>query len=112
MSKPSECGSLAHLHSMIVDQIPDAVIAVGRDGCIMSWNRAAERLFGLSDHAVLGRRAHDVQLSPWFSAAEEGIIASVVERGDVSGDVQAILVRGGQLTAWSDPRRGGAAIGY
>jgi PAS domain S-box-containing protein len=68
---------------MIVDQIPDAVIAVGKDGCIMSWNRAAERLFGLSAHVVLGRRAHDVQLSPWFSAEEEAIIASAVERGDV-----------------------------
>jgi|PlaIllAssembly_1097288.scaffolds.fasta_scaffold299098_2 PAS domain S-box-containing protein len=83
MSKPSECGSLAHLHSMIVDRIPDAVVAVGRDGCIMSWNRAAERLFGLSADAVLGRRAHDVQLSPWFSAEEEAAIASAAERGEV-----------------------------
>jgi len=83
MSKPSECGSLAHLHSMIVTQIPDAVIAVGRDGCIISWNRAAERLFGLSADAVLGRRAHDLQLSPWFSKEEDAIIASMVERGEV-----------------------------
>jgi PAS domain S-box-containing protein len=82
MSKPSECESQAHLHSMIVDRIPDAVIAVGRDGCIMSWNRAAERLFGLSARAVLGRRPHDVQLSPWFSAEEEAIIASAADRGE------------------------------
>jgi gamma-glutamyltranspeptidase/glutathione hydrolase len=44
--------------------------------------------------------------------ALEALGHRVVERGDVSGDVQAILVRGGQLTAWSDPRRGGAALGY
>lgn len=36
----------------------------------------------------------------------------VVERGDVSGDVQAILVEDGMLTAWSDPRRGGVARGH
>jgi gamma-glutamyltranspeptidase/glutathione hydrolase len=38
---------------------------------------------------------------------------TLVERGDVSGDVQAILVAAdGTLTAWSDPRRGGRAVGY
>ncbi len=37
---------------------------------------------------------------------------TMVERNDVSGDVQAILVTSAGLTAWSDPRRGGVAIGY
>ena len=38
---------------------------------------------------------------------------TVVERSDVSGDVQAILVApDGTLSAWSDPRRGGRAVGY
>jgi gamma-glutamyltranspeptidase/glutathione hydrolase len=44
--------------------------------------------------------------------ALEALGHRVVERGDVSGDVQAILMDGGMITAWSDPRRGGAAIGY
>ena len=38
---------------------------------------------------------------------------SLVERSGVSGDVQMILVEeDGTLTAWSDPRRGGRAVGY
>ncbi|HSH74474.1 MAG TPA: gamma-glutamyltransferase, partial [Longimicrobiales bacterium] len=37
---------------------------------------------------------------------------TVVERDGVSGDVQMILVEDTLLTAWSDPRRGGRAIGY
>jgi gamma-glutamyltranspeptidase/glutathione hydrolase len=37
---------------------------------------------------------------------------TVVERPGVSGDAQVILVVDGILTAWSDPRRGGRAIGY
>jgi len=37
---------------------------------------------------------------------------TVVERVGISGDVQAILVERGMLTAWSDPRRGGVALGY
>ena len=37
---------------------------------------------------------------------------TVVERRGSSGDVQMILVEDGLLTGWSDPRRGGRAIGY
>ena len=37
---------------------------------------------------------------------------TMVERSDVSGDVQAILIEDGIMTAWSDPRRGGIAKGY
>jgi gamma-glutamyltranspeptidase/glutathione hydrolase len=44
--------------------------------------------------------------------ALEALGHRVIERGDVSGDVQAILIEDGRITAWSDPRRGGVAIGY
>jgi len=38
---------------------------------------------------------------------------TLVERGDMSGDVQAIEVdEDGTLHGWSDPRRGGKAVGY
>jgi gamma-glutamyltranspeptidase/glutathione hydrolase len=37
---------------------------------------------------------------------------TVVERNGTSGDVQIILFEDGLLTGWSDPRRGGRAIGY
>ncbi len=45
--------------------------------------------------------------------ALEALGHTVVERGGVSGDVQMILRRAdGSLEAWSDPRRGGRALGY
>ena len=37
---------------------------------------------------------------------------TLVERTGMSGDAQVIIVDGGLLKAWSDPRRGGQAIGY
>jgi gamma-glutamyltranspeptidase/glutathione hydrolase len=37
---------------------------------------------------------------------------TVVERNGTSGDVQIILFEDGLLTGWSDPRRGGRALGY
>jgi gamma-glutamyltranspeptidase len=36
---------------------------------------------------------------------------TVVERGSLLGDAQMILVVDGVLTGWSDPRRGGRAVG-
>ena len=42
--------SLAQLPMQILDQMADAVIAVDRDGCIVYWNREAERLFHLTAH--------------------------------------------------------------
>ncbi len=44
--------------------------------------------------------------------ALEALGHRVIERGDISGDVQAILVGHGMITGWSDPRRGGVALGY
>jgi gamma-glutamyltranspeptidase/glutathione hydrolase len=46
-------------------------------------------------------------------AALEALGHTVVERGGVSGDVQAIMVMpDGTLQAASDPRRGGKAVGW
>jgi gamma-glutamyltranspeptidase/glutathione hydrolase len=45
-------------------------------------------------------------------AALEALGHTLVERNEVSGDVQMILVDGAALSAWSDPRRGGRAVGY
>ena len=51
-------------------------------------------------------------LDPTTVAALEALGHTMVERSGVSGDVQMILLEGGVLTAWSDPRRGGVALGY
>jgi gamma-glutamyltranspeptidase/glutathione hydrolase len=46
-------------------------------------------------------------------AALEELGHTLIERSDVSGDVQMILVGAdGVLSGWSDPRRGGVAIAY
>ena len=37
---------------------------------------------------------------------------TLIERSGMSGDAQVIIVDGNLLKGWSDPRRGGRAIGY
>ena len=52
-------------------------------------------------------------LEPATVVRLRGMGHTLVERSEMSGDVQAILVGAdGTLTAWSDPRRGGRAVGY
>jgi gamma-glutamyltranspeptidase/glutathione hydrolase len=51
-------------------------------------------------------------LDPRTVRAIEALGHTVVERNGVSGDVQMILVEDSVITAWSDPRRGGRALGY
>ena len=83
MSKPREYGSPAHLQTMILDQMTEAVIAVDRKGCIVYWNRGAERLCHLSACHALGKRPHEVHLSPWFGAEEEEAVFLALEREQV-----------------------------
>ena len=42
------------LHEAIVQQAPDAVILVDRDGMIRVWNRSAEAIFGHAASEVIG----------------------------------------------------------
>lgn len=41
--------------AMLVDQAPDAMIFADRDGVICVWNPAAERIFGFTAEAAIGR---------------------------------------------------------
>ncbi len=51
-------------------------------------------------------------LRPNVVAALEALGHTVTERSGVSGDVQMIVIEDGRMTGWSDPRRGGTALGY
>ncbi|MDP2958453.1 MAG: gamma-glutamyltransferase [Longimicrobiales bacterium] len=52
-------------------------------------------------------------LEPATSLRLQEMGHTLVQRTETSGDVQAILVEeDGTLRAWSDPRRGGRAVGY
>ena len=51
-------------------------------------------------------------LRPAVVAELEAMGHAVSERSGVSGDVQMIVIEDGRITGWSDPRRGGKAIGY
>ena len=49
----------------ICDQLPDAVLMTDKKGKILSWNRAAEKLYGRSVPARQGDLAADRTCRPW-----------------------------------------------
>jgi PAS domain S-box-containing protein len=51
---------------MVLDTAPDAFITLDRDGVIMSWNAAAQRLFGWSAAEAIGKKMRALIVPPEF----------------------------------------------
>jgi PAS domain S-box-containing protein len=49
---------------LVLDTAPDAFVTLDRDGCITTWNAAAERLFGWSKQEAIGTKMRDLIIPP------------------------------------------------
>jgi diguanylate cyclase (GGDEF)-like protein/PAS domain S-box-containing protein len=70
---------LAHL-AAVVESSDDAIFSQTLDGVIMSWNRAAERLYGYAAKEAIGRSV--TMLVPSDSAEEISEILARLRRGE------------------------------
>lgn len=116
--------------AIVLDPAGNLRMVTGTPGGSTIITTVLQTILNVVDHgmgvsaAVLAPRVHHQHLPdqifyesgglpPAVVAELQAMGHTVVERGDVSGDVQAIVVRAdGTLEAQSDPRRGGVAIGY
>lgn len=63
-------------YGALVESSDDAIIAKDADGIVISWNPAAERLFGYSRDEMIGQSIR-VLLPPGLSAEEDHILARI-----------------------------------
>lgn len=116
--------------SIVLDSSGSLFMVTGTPGGSTIITTVFQTISNVVDHgmnvsqAVLAPRVHHQHLpdqiyyepgglSPAVVSALRAMGHTVVERGELSGDVQAILVRGdGTLEGQSDLRRGGAVAAY
>jgi len=77
----------------LVQNIGEAVISFAPDGKILTWNMAAERMFGYSRPEIVGRNM--AQLTPDNLLSELDQVAQQVARGQVIRDMATTRLRKG-----------------
>jgi len=90
---------LSHL-AAIVKGSDDAIISMTLDGVILSWNSAAERLFGYKTKEIVGRPIS--LLAPPESSTEVPNILARLRRGESLGRYETTHVHkdGHRVTVW------------
>ena len=78
-------GRLA-IGAVLVDESPDALLALSMDGCVLTWNRGAEAIFGWSAREAVGRPLEDLVIPEERRAEERKALAEVAERGSTTVD--------------------------
>jgi PAS domain S-box-containing protein len=75
----------------LVEQSPDAVITASLDGQIMTWNPAAERIFGYTREEAVGKLWR--RLSPAEGAAQITNIIAAITRGEPVVREESVRIR-------------------
>ncbi|HEY6333005.1 MAG TPA: PAS domain S-box protein [Blastocatellia bacterium] len=76
----------------IVDSSNDAIIGLGTERSIISWNKAAERIFGYSLEEVKGKPL-DLLLPPDLAAEEASILQRIEAGGQINNHITSRLTK-------------------
>ncbi len=79
-SELRERGSAAHLRS-ILETIPDAMVVIDETGHIISFSKAAERLFGFAEAELIGENVSTLMPSP-DRERHDGYLKRYLETGE------------------------------
>ena len=65
---------------LVLDTAPDAFITLDRDGCITTWNAAAERMFGWTRDEAVGQKMRELIMPPEHADRHDQRRQALVER--------------------------------
>ena len=77
----------------LIQNMGEAIVSFAPDGKILTWNAAAERIFGYARAEIVGRSIS--QLSPSHLVGELDQVAHQVGRGQVVRDPETVRIRKG-----------------
>jgi PAS domain S-box-containing protein len=86
-----ELGQSEERTRLVVDTAPDAFITLDRRGQILSWNAAAERLFGWTEEEATGKAMRELIVPPEFRERHDARRIALVE-SDVPGATERFEV--------------------
>jgi PAS domain S-box-containing protein len=72
--------------AFLLEHVDDAVIGSDSELRLISWNKAAERIYGWKEVEVLGRNALEIIRTEWADADAKGIIKLVNAQGHWQGE--------------------------
>jgi PAS domain S-box-containing protein len=67
---------------LVLDTAPDAFITLDRDGCITTWNAAAERMFGWPAAEAVGKTMRELILPPEHADRHDSRRLALLESAD------------------------------
>jgi len=86
-SESKESEQILSEQAQLLEDISDAVIATDENMVIMSWNRAAETMYGWSEQEALGKKVDNLIKTKYEDESEEKLFQTLLENGEWSGEV-------------------------
>src|SRR5689334_14083813 len=65
----------------LVDESPDALLALSLSGVVLFWNRGAEAIFGYSAAEAVGQQLDSLIVPPEHRADAQRLLIETIERG-------------------------------
>jgi diguanylate cyclase (GGDEF)-like protein/PAS domain S-box-containing protein len=90
-AQPSAAHQIDARLAAIVESTDDAVISKKLDGTVLSWNPAAERMFGYSAVEMIGRSIR--RLFPPERDSEEDLLLTSIARGERVAHFETVRIR-------------------
>jgi diguanylate cyclase (GGDEF)-like protein/PAS domain S-box-containing protein len=90
-AQPAAAHSLDARLAAIIESTDDAVISKKLDGTVLTWNPAAERIFGYSAAEMIGRSIK--RLFPPERDSEEELLITTIARGERVAHFETVRIR-------------------
>ncbi len=85
----------------LLERVSDALISTDAEFKVVSWNPAAERLYGWSEQEVLGKPLNDFVQTDFGENFQDRVMQQVMGTGAWSGEVTQLRKDGRRISIWS-----------